>query len=333
MNPATATCRHDGDLAKINYPQRIQRIVFEGILHKRVSHLIFPPFRVPQICACIFGRQLPRHGQLFFGWHSRYWRLYDDGVFVYFESEESERPLGGVRLGMTDLPLPRDAENTVAHTFYPSQVNERSRLTVPSSTRILHLFTETPEDCDVLRIKITDVVNSMKRIHTDETNGMAVESRLYRRTSNGSLVTHLSVTDDDHGDDGDGDDDDDSSTESYRNYGMEQLRREVFRDIDEDVIDEKKRQICEEIGITIEDLVAEGDDELQDENVEAGKEQGDKAENDTEEDSQSAEGGAEGSGDAETVSSSGVVLTEEVIQDNLAPCNGLVDKLNEQGSP
>ena len=304
------------DLTKIDYAQRVQQIVFHGTLHKRVSSPSFPPFRAPYILVggCLCGHsQLPRYQQQFLCWHSRHWRLYNDGVFVYFESEESNIPLGGVKLGMTDLPLTGEMEETVTQNIYPPRVNERCRLTVPSESRILYLFTESPEDCSRLREQIVRVVRSMKRLHTADMMDMAVESRLYRLTSLGSLGTHLSVSDGDGDDDGNWDGDGDSLIGFYGDCSMERLRREMFNGMGEHVIEEKRRKLCEEIGIRIEDMVTDDEDEAKDERVDSGKKEELVVKKDGLVDRQVAGHGVADGG--ETASCSGVVLIEEVQQE------------------
>ncbi|XP_062516092.1 uncharacterized protein LOC134191489 isoform X2 [Corticium candelabrum] len=214
------------EIANIDYGQRVHRVVFQGILHKRVSRPTFPQFRVPRLFRCFFGQT-----KAFFCWHCRHWKLYDDGIFVYFESENSERPLGGVKL---------------------AQVDVRCRLTVPSTNRVLHLFSEQPEECARLREQITIIVNNIGQIQLKQITEMAVESRLCKTNSNGSLLDDFSAIDDKRAKD-----DDCTSEFSYDEATMEQLRREMFSCVETGVVDEKKRQFCEEIGITISELMAD----------------------------------------------------------------------------
>ncbi|XP_062516091.1 uncharacterized protein LOC134191489 isoform X1 [Corticium candelabrum] len=235
------------EIANIDYGQRVHRVVFQGILHKRVSRPTFPQFRVPRLFRCFFGQT-----KAFFCWHCRHWKLYDDGIFVYFESENSERPLGGVKLGMADMPLSKEMQQTVTSNVYPAQVDVRCRLTVPSTNRVLHLFSEQPEECARLREQITIIVNNIGQIQLKQITEMAVESRLCKTNSNGSLLDDFSAIDDKRAKD-----DDCTSEFSYDEATMEQLRREMFSCVETGVVDEKKRQFCEEIGITISELMAD----------------------------------------------------------------------------
>jgi hypothetical protein len=202
-----------------------------------------------------------------------------------------------VKLGMTDLPLTGEMEETLTQNIYPSRVNERCRLTVPSETRMLYLFTESPDDCTRLREQIIRVVRSMNRLHTSDMMDMAVESQLYRVTSLGSLGTQLSVDDDDGRNENSGNN---TFIGFYDDCSMDRLRREIFSGVDKDVIEEKRRKLCEEIGIGIEGIQTDDDREMDSgkkDNVLVKKESSDHGEVDR----------------GELVSCSGVVvLTEEV---------------------